>query len=305
MRALLLGLSILLLSALVAASAAATTPPRPVTPSAVVTAASVSGSSLRTTIEVSFPVPARVAATTACAGKVRATTKLSRRTRRTLSGALTVAGNRCRVALRGLLPKALLGTTKAFRLTFAGNAAVKAFATTTKLKLVAPPAAPVPAPLTQPTTTSPAPATPAPPATGPPATSFFDPAYKGTWGTDPPSTGVNDQWVVTISSSGTVGVSSFGSFRWLCGDADTLTQANWNLVYQSTGSFTVANHAEDTAMHASGNTSTNVHWTLDFDGPSLGTGHGTMSASGQYDYGVDGVKACHMTAAFTFYRSGT
>ena len=29
-----------------------------------------------------------------------------------------------------------------------------------------------------------------------------------------------------------------------------------------------------------------------------------MSASGQYDYGVDGVQTCHMTATFTFYRSG-
>lgn len=58
-------------------------------------------------------------------------------------------------------------------------------------------------------------------------------------------------------------------------------------------------------MHISGNTNTTVHWTLDFDGPSLGTGHGTMSASGQYDYGLDGVKSCHMTAGFTFYRSGT
>lgn len=301
-----LGLCVLLALALPAVPAAAKAP-RAVTPAAAVTTASVSGARLTTTITVSFAVPARTSARKACTGTVRGTTKLTARTRRTLSGALGVSGARCRASLRGSLPKAFLGATKAFKLTFAGNTAVKPFATTTKLKLVPPPTAPVPAPVTQPTTTTPAPTTtpPVTPPTGPPATSFFDPAYKGTWGTDPPTTGVNDQWVITVSSSGVVGLSSFGSFKWLCGALDDLTQANWNLVYQDTGSFIAANHAEDTAVNISGNTNTTVHWTLDFDGPSLGTGHGTMSASGQYDYGLDGVKSCHMTAGFTFYRSGT
>ena len=305
MRALTVGLTVLLLSALVAVPASATTR-RAVTPSVAVTAATVSGATLRTTIEVAFAIPARATAAKACAGTVRATTRLSRRTRRTLSGTLAVAGGRCRVTLRGALPKAFLGQRKAFKVTFAGNTIVKPFARTTTLKLaIAPPApAPVTPPTTAPTSAPPA-APPTTPPAGPPATSFFDPAYKGTWGTDPPTTGVNDQWVITINGSGVVGLSSFGAFKWLCGAMDELTQANWNLVYQDTGSFIAANHAEDTALHVSGATSTTVHWTLDFDGPSLGTGHGTMSASGQYDYGVDGVQSCHMTAAFTFYRSGT
>lgn len=306
MRARALSLSVLVASACAAVPAAAKAP-RAVTPSVAIAEASVSGSTLRTAIDVSFALPAGAAAAKACAGRVRATTKLSRNRKRTLSGSLKAAGGRCAASLRGSLPKAFLGRTKAFRFTFAGNPVVKPFATTKALKLAKP--APVPAPVTQPTTTSPPPAAPVtPPATtptGPPATSFFDPAYKGTWGTDPPALGVNDQWVVTINNSGVVGLSSFGAFRWLCGAMDDLTQANWNLVYQSTGSFIAPGHAEDTAMRVSGATSTNVHWTLDFDGPSLGTGHGTMSASGQYDYGVEGVKSCHVAVAFTFYRSGT
>jgi hypothetical protein len=239
---------------------------------------------------------------------VHATAKLSARKRRSFTGALAVAGGRCRVAFRVVLPKRFLGRTTAFTFTFAGNAVVRPFTTTKALKLVAQAAAPVPAPAPGPTTPAvPAPTDTPPPTTpsGPPATSLFDPAYKGTWGTDTPTSGVNDQWVITINSSGVVGISSFGAFRWLCGSTDVPTQANWNAIYQDTGSFIAPDHAEDTAMHVAGNNNTTVHWTLDFDGPSLGTGHGTMSASGQYDYGVDGVLTCHMTAGFTFYRSGS
>jgi hypothetical protein len=299
--------SALVLLALTAFPAAAK-PPSPVTPFVVLKDASVSGSDLKTTIDLSFAAPARAKAPQACTGKVHATTKLSRRKRRTFTAALAFVGGRCRASLHGSLPKAFLGKTKSFTLTFAGNTVVKPFTRTKALKLSKPAAVPVVVPVTQPTTTTPpatAPTTPTTPSPGPPATTFFDPAYKGGWGTDPPTSGVNDQWAVAITSSGVVGLSSFGSFSWLCGSMDQLTQANWNAVYQSTGSFTSANHAEDTAMHVSGNNNTSVHWTLDFDGPSLGTGHGTMSASGQYDYGVDGVKACHMTAVFTFYRSGS
>ena len=111
--------------------------------------------------------------------------------------------------------------------------------------------------------------------------------------------------MITINSSGVVGLSSVDAFRWRCGSTDVLTQANWNAVCQDTGSFLAANHAEDTAMHVAGNNDTTVQWTLDFDGPSLGTGHGTMSASGPCDHGVNGILTCHMTAGCTFSRSGT
>jgi hypothetical protein len=300
-------LSVLIAFGLAAVPAAAKAP-SPVTPSFGLNAVAVSGANVRTTIGVSFAVPARAKAPKACTGKVRASTKLSRRKRRTFAAVLAFAGGRCRAALRVALPKALLGRTQSFTFTSAGNTVVKPFTRTKALKLATPAAAPVPAPVTQPTTpAAPAPTDtpPATPPSGPPATSLFDPAYKGTWGTDPPTSGVNDQWVITINSSGVVGLSSFGAFRWLCGSTEVLTQANWNAVYQDTGSFIAVNHAEDTAMHVAGNNNTTVHWTLDFDGPSLGTGHGTMSASGQYDYGVDGVLTCHMTAGFTFYRSGS
>ena len=128
--------------------AAAAPAPIAVTPAIVVKGASVSGARLVTRIDVAFAIPARTTAQRACVGRVRATTRLSARTRRTFSASLLHVGGRCRVALRGSLPKSFLGKTLTFRFAFAGNAVVKAFTTTKALKLAKPTVVPVPVPVT-------------------------------------------------------------------------------------------------------------------------------------------------------------
>lgn len=292
----------LLIAALAAAPAAAKAP-APASPKASVTAASVVASNLKVTIVVVLK-----AQSAGCKGTVKASTRLSKKTARKFSGTLKLKNGTCSATLKATLPKALLGTSKAFTFSFAGNKATKKFSVSKTLKLVPPPTVVNPAP-TGPGTTS----TDAPPATTTPTTStpapspFFDQALKGKWGTDSPTQGPNNQWVVTVGADGAVSFASFGSTKWRCGAEDELVNVNWNLLYQGTGSFVAPSKAQDTATKVSGGTNVTVSWTLDFTGSAgSGTGSGTMTFGGTFDYGsgAGGVRNCSASNAFTFYRAG-
>ena len=49
---------------------------------------------------------------------------------------------------------------------------------------------------------------------------------------------------------------------------------------------------------------TNVVYRFDLKFTTATTGTGSFSASGVYDYGVDGQKSCHVAQTFTLYHYG-
>jgi hypothetical protein len=124
--------------ALLAPGAAAAKGPAKVHPKLQVTAAKVTGGSLRFTVTVTFAPPAGASAAAACKGKLKLSEKVKHGKAPHWSGTLKAKAGLCAAAIKGRLPAKLFNHKVAFRIAFAGNGKVAAFARAPKLKLAPP-----------------------------------------------------------------------------------------------------------------------------------------------------------------------
>lgn len=277
--------------------------PAKVKPAFTLTSAAVTGAKVRFVITASFATPAGGKLAALCRGQVVASTRLSKRRRASWQAKLAASATGCTATVRGSLPKQRFGAKVTFAFAYKGTAKLQAFAVTKTLKLT-PPAAIAPTGTTTPAP-APAPAAPAaptPPQTTPPPVLPNPNAHaKGNWASDDPTSGPYAQYRFTINADNVIpAVDDFGgSFKWYCGAADTVTYANFDFAHPMTV-FDEA--ASGTYNLISGMTNVTYKFELTFTGPNTGTG--SFSASGFYDYGVDGLKSCHVAQTFALYHYG-
>ncbi len=141
MRALVAPLLLVLAASLTlapAAGAAAAKGPDKVQPKLQVTAARVTGTSLRFTVTVTFSPPSGTSAAAACKGKLGLSEKVKHGKAPHWSGRLKAMAGLCVAPVKGRLPAKLFKHRVAFELAFAGNDKVAAFSRSSQLRLSAP-----------------------------------------------------------------------------------------------------------------------------------------------------------------------
>ncbi len=299
-------------------SEAAKPKPAKVKPAFAVVAASAAGKKTKASVTASFPLPSGVTAAKACKGKVAASAKVGGKTK-TWSGKLSPSIDgpaSCGTTINAKLAGGALGMSVALKFVFAGNSAVAGFSVKKSLKIVPPstpvpgqsplggntPGPPAPAP-TSPANTTPASTTPAPttpenttPA-GPPVSSTPVITYsRGTWASDDSSPlGQVFRW--TVGSDGVIHGIQAATFKWKCGDETVFAQLRFD------GDVSVLPSGIVTGGYNYVSGQTSVHYSVSMDlGPDTMTG--SLSASGTWDYGANGVLSCATTETFTGYHYG-
>ncbi|MGH2905522.1 MAG: hypothetical protein ACRDKI_01990 [Solirubrobacterales bacterium] len=188
--------SIFLLAAFVVALVPATASAAAVkgTPNASVVSVAVSGKNVKFELDVTVGLPTGADSRKTCAGKVVASHKLSRKVTKSWSAKLKPNLLACIAKVKGKLPKAKYGKTLKFKYVFPGTKQLKKFAKSGSFKLRPP------GPPTVPNTTI-----------GPPV-AINHVFAKGTWGSDPPTTGLDNEFGFTFGYDYSMsGFTVFGS----------------------------------------------------------------------------------------------
>jgi hypothetical protein len=108
-----------------------------VKPSVSIDSAARSGKTVKFVIDLSFPLP-QGALAAACKGKIKASAKLGHGKTASWSGALKAKSTFCDALIHAKLPKSKFGKKVAFKLSFKGSSAIKAFTISKKLSIKKP-----------------------------------------------------------------------------------------------------------------------------------------------------------------------